>query len=111
MFNDDVFVPKGKTSHSWIQAVNSEDYLSRVIEQTQIYLAQAKQHVGHATNATESILYEYNRLVSLQDVADVEMVAKKATRKHTIAHHMRHQSCQKGGPECTPTILTRRCCF
>lgn len=59
-----------------------EDYLSRVIEQTRIYLAQAKQHVGHATNATESILYEYNRLVSLQDVVEnnaMEQVSKIET--------------------------------
>ena len=53
-----------------------EVYIARIIEQTRAYLKQAKEHVGHANVATESILYEYNKLVSLQDVIENNMLEK-----------------------------------
>lgn len=59
-----------------------EVYLAQLIHQTRDYLEKAKQHVGNANNATESILYEYKQLVSLQDVVEnnaMEQVSKIET--------------------------------
>ncbi len=52
-----------QTCHSY------ETLVDKNIDQTKAYLNQAKGYIGKAGNATQHILYQYSRLVALQDMA------------------------------------------
>jgi len=56
------------------------------VERTRMYLDQATEYVGKASNVTRGILYQYNQLVALQDMAmeasPMEQVNRVATPRY-----------------------------
>jgi len=53
-----------------------ETQVGNNIEKTRVYLNQAKQYIGKADNATQQIIYQYNRLVTLQDMMENNAMAQ-----------------------------------
>lgn len=74
-----------QTCHSY------ETLIEKNMDQTKAYLNQAKEYIGKAGNATQHILYQYSRLVALQDMVaqgnPMEQMSRIETPKYFETPH------------------------